>query len=102
MTLEIGNPTTTTTTTTTKRDALTRDGKVLGKDAWQKVNLTGDLAEKHQAIKDATAAFNHMVVERVRAAAKVDNRYEIKVSYRFGVAYIVCDRVKGAKGALTI
>ena len=89
-------------TTNTKRDALTRDGKILGKDAWQKVTLTGDLAEKHQAIKDATAAFNTLLQERVRAAAKVDNKYEIKVSYRFGVAYIVCDRVRGAKGALTI
>ena len=72
--------------------------------SWERINLTGTLAEEYALIQDARTKYERKLVAAIRAARKISDKHDIVLGFRFGPSFLVCDPIeKGAtKDALVV
>ncbi len=87
------------------KNILTFNGDALDSKSWQKLALSGKLAEHYETLQDARKAFEQELVNAIKARIKInDAKHEIRLGFRFGPSYVVCDIVgqSAPKGALAV
>ena len=72
--------------------------------SWEKLNLTGTLAEEYALLQEARTKYERKLVAAIRVARKISDKHEVVLGFRFGPSFLVCDPiVKGAtRGALVV
>ena len=76
-----------------RKNVLTFNGDELSSKAWQKLTLSGKLGEHYEALQEARKAFEQELVAAIKGRIKInDAKHEIRLGFRFGPSYIVCDK----------
>ena len=86
----------------TRRPVLTLDGKPLASKAWRKITLQGDMVKKYAILREAQQAFDKERANAIRGALKVALPHDVKLSYKYGPSFVVCDAIQASGSSKAI
>ena len=76
-----------------RKNVLTFNGVATTTKNWQKLTLSGKLGEHFAALQEARKAFEQELIATLKSRIKINEaKHEIKLGFRFGPSYIVCDK----------